>query len=266
MRLPKTSQARRRVQRRLRRGAYLLPSLFTTGNMLLGFYAVVRGINDHFQDAALLIFVAGVLDALDGRIARLTGTESDFGRELDSLADAFTFGAAPALLCYLWGLNTFDRAGWLIPVFYMLAATMRLARFNVQTRIVDSRYFVGLPTPAAAGAVCALLFFVERYASEPWFQALVAGTLLGVGSLMVSTFRYRSFKNIDLKSRRSYRLLLPLAAVILIVAYHPAAVLLAIAVVYTLSGPVAWVASRFSRRAHQDDESSRAAELPKDEL
>lgn len=242
------ARTRRRVERRLRRGAYLLPSLFTTGNMLLGFYAVVKGIHGRFQEAALLVFVAGVLDALDGRIARLTGTESEFGRELDSLADAFTFGAVPALLCYHWGLRTFERAGWLIPVFYMLAAAMRLARFNVQTRIVDSRFFVGLPTPAAAGAICSLLFFVEGYATEPWLKALVAGTLLGVGSLMVSTFRYRSFKKIDLKSRKSYRLLLPLAAVILVIAYHPAAVLLAIAVVYTLSGPLGWAWSRLFQR------------------
>ncbi len=241
-------QRRRRIERRLRRGAYLLPSLFTTGNLLLGFYAVVKGIHGHFQGAALLIFVAAILDALDGRIARLTGTDSEFGKELDSLADLFTFGAAPALLCYLWGLDTFDRAGWLIPLFFLLGAAFRLARFNVQTKVVDSRFFVGLPAPAAAGALCSLLFFVERYPGEPWLKALVAGSLLVTGGLMVSTFRYRSFKQLDLRRRQSYRLLLPLAAAILVVVYHPPAFFLVLAVIYTASGPAGWAWRRLTHR------------------
>ncbi len=237
-----------RMRRRLRRGAYLLPSLFTTGNMLLGFYAVVLGIHGRFQIAALLVFVAGILDTLDGRIARMTGTDSDFGKQLDSLADVFTFGAVPALLCYHWGLETFDRAGWLIPLFFLLGAAFRLARFNVQTKIVDSRFFVGLPAPAAAGLICSLLFFVEGYAGEPWLQALVAGSLLAAGALMVSTFRYHSFKKLDLRRRQSYRLLLPLAAAILVVAYHPPAFFLAIAAIYTASGPLGWAWRRLTHR------------------
>lgn len=258
------SEVNGRVQRRLRRGAYLLPSLFTTGNLLLGFYAVIKGIHGHFRGAALLVFAAAILDALDGRIARLTNTDSDFGKELDSLADLFTFGAAPALLCYLWGLQTFDRVGWLIPLFFLLGAAFRLARFNVQAKVVDSRFFVGLPAPAAAGALCSLLFFVEGYASEPWLRALVAGALLATGGLMVSTFRYRSFKKLDLRRRQSYRLLLPLAAAVLVIAYHPPAFFLVVAVIYTLSGPLGWVWRRLTHReaspAPADETTAQVAE------
>ncbi len=231
----------RRMRRRLRRGVYLLPSLFTTGNFLLGFLAVVRGLGGRFQQAAVMVFFAAVLDGLDGRIARLTHTESEFGREYDSLADLFTFGAVPALLCYLWGLQTFVRAGWLIPLFFLVATATRLARFNVQVKVVDSRYFVGLPTPAAAGTICSLLFFAHGWADRPWVRALLAGTLLVIGSLMVSTFRYWSFKKLDLRERRSYRMLLPIAALLLVIAYDPPAVFLAAAVLYSLSGPTLWL-------------------------
>ncbi len=136
-------RARARVG--IRRGAYLLPSLFTMGNMVLGFYAIVCGLDGSFRKGALLVFLAAFLDSIDGRIARMTGTESDFGKEYDSLADVITFGAAPAMLTYLWGLRAFDRDAWLLAVFFMVCTATRLARFNVQTRVVDSRYFVGLP-------------------------------------------------------------------------------------------------------------------------
>lgn len=240
-------KGRRRVRRRLRRGAYLLPSVFTIGNILLGFYAVVRGFRGDFQGAALLIFVAAVLDGLDGRIARLTGTESAFGREFDSLADVLTFGAAPAFLAFLWGLDELGRIGWLVPLFFLVCTATRLARFNVQTRVVDTRYFVGLPTPAAAGALAAVLFFAPDREWKAGLGLVLIAALVGLGVLMVSTFRYRSFKEIDLRKRWSYRMALPLAAVLLVVAYHPPAFFLALAVLYTLSGPAAWLVARVRR-------------------
>ena len=254
-----TAARRRRVrpgvERRLRRGAYLLPSLFTTGNLLLGFYSVVTGLRGGFQRAALLVFVAAFLDGLDGRIARLMRTESDFGREYDSLADLFTFGATPALLCYVWGLSEFGRAGWLIPLFYMVCAASRLARFNVQTRVVDSRYFVGLPSPAAAGAVCSVLFFADPSDGLVW-PLVVVGVLIGTGALMVSTFRYMSLKRIDLRERRSYRALLPLAGGILVVAFHPPAFFFAVGVLYSLSGPVSWLVGRLRSREPEPESSA----------
>lgn len=231
---------------------YLLPSAFTIGNILLGFYAVILGMREgDFQTAALLIFAAGILDALDGRIARMSGTDSEFGKEYDSLADVLTFGAAPAWLCYHWGLEGVGRLGWLVPLYFLVCCATRLARFNVQTKIVDSRYFVGLPAPAAAGAVCSVLFFAPDQEWQPWCSALLMAALLVVGSLMVSTFRYRSFKQFDLRRRWSYRVALPIAAVILVVAYWPQAFFLVVAVLYTTSGPVAWLAGKVrARRGH----------------
>ena len=253
----------RDIPRRLRRGAYLLPSLFTIGNMLLGFYAIVLGLRDKdFRTAALLVFIAAILDTLDGRIARMTGTESEFGKEYDSLADVVTFGAVPALLTYLWGLRPFDRDAWLIPLFFMVCAATRLARFNVQTKIVDSRYFVGLPVPAAAGTICSILFFapdsqfrdrdlpewmqgrIDTAALQVWMQVLVAMALLLIGVLMVSTFRYYSFKKFDLRQRWSFRALIPVAAIVLVIIYLPYAFFLTIAVIYTLSGPLSWLVGR----------------------
>ena len=181
-----------RVRQRLRRGGYLLPSAFTVGNLLLGFYAIVRGFRGDFPQAALLIVGAGVLGSWTARIARLTGTESDFGREYDSLADVVTFGAAPALLAFFWQLRFLGRIGWIIPAFYLVCAATRLARFNVQTKVVDSRFFVGLPVPAAASAICSILFFLPRPGFSPYPGLLMNSSLLLLGVLMVSTFRYRS--------------------------------------------------------------------------
>jgi CDP-diacylglycerol--serine O-phosphatidyltransferase len=233
---------------RLRRGAYLLPSLFTIGNILLGFYAVVLGLRGRFEIAALLIFAAGVLDNLDGKIARLTGTESDFGREFDSLADVLTFGAAPAWLAYHWGLSEYGRAGWLVPLFFVVCCATRLARFNVQTAVADYRWFVGLPAPAAAGGIASFLFFAPDMDWKLWSQGALFAALVGVGILMVSTFRYPSFKQLDLRRRWSYRAFLPIAAGLLTIVYRPTAFFLVVAIVYIGWAPVAWLAGRLFRR------------------
>ncbi len=248
------SSKRRRVRQRLRGGAFLLPGLFTVGNIVLGFMAVTQGLRGRFDQAVLLIFFAAVLDALDGRIARMTGTESEFGKEFDSLADVLTFGMSPALLTYFWGLedgqHLLGRAGWLIPAFFLICTATRLARFNVQIKLVDSRYFVGLPTPAAAGGVCAALFTLPVPSSfdDPQVAKAVTTTLLAVvfllGALMVSNFRYPSFKRLDLQRRRSYRLMLPVAVLLLLAAWRPAWFFVGIAAVYTLAGPTNWLLGR----------------------
>jgi CDP-diacylglycerol---serine O-phosphatidyltransferase len=237
-----------RMGRRVRRGAYLLPSMFTMGNMILGFYAVICGYREHdFSKAALLVFGAAFLDSLDGRIARLVGTESDFGKEYDSLADVVTFGVAPALLTYFWGLQDFHRDAWLMCVFYMVCCATRLARFNVQTKVVDARWFVGLPTPAAAAMICSLLFFSPEGDLRVWMQVLVSSALLLVGALMVSTFRYTSFKKIDLRQRWSFRALVPFVAIVLLLAYLGKIGFLILVVLYTASGPVGYVISHLRR-------------------
>jgi CDP-diacylglycerol---serine O-phosphatidyltransferase len=251
------ASVRTRMRGGLRRGAYLLPSLFTIGNMLLGFYAIVCALDGHFQKAAVLISIAAVVDLLDGKIARMTGTESEFGREYDSLADVITFGAAPALVTYLWGLREFSPDSWLLCVFYMVCSATRLARFNVQTRVVDSRYFVGLPMPAAALAICALLVFVPEYTGDlrVIMQAVMGVALLLIGVLMVSTFRYRSFKNVDLRKRWSYRAFVPIAALLLGLVFIPRIAVVALATVYTLSAPAAAALARLrpSRGARPEE-------------
>lgn len=266
---------RSRVPARLQRGAYLLPSLFTVGNILLGFYAIVLGLRsagllagapvgfaappNHFATAALMVFCAGILDGLDGRLARLIGTESDFGKQYDSLADVFTFGVAPALLTYLWGLHEWGRVGWLVPFFYLVCCTTRLARFNVQHKVVDSRFFVGLPAPAAAASICSILFFAPSSSApisddwKTWTQVLVLCALLIIGVLMVSTFRYHSFKKLDLRKRWSYRALAPLAAVVLVIVIEPRATFLVIALLFTLSGPAGWLLGRLRKPAAADE-------------
>src|SRR5258708_27312103 len=144
-------------RRRFSRGAAILPSLFTTGNLFLGFWAIVRTFHGQYAEAAPLIFWAILLDVLDGRIARMTGTTSEFGAELDSLADVVSFGVAPALLIYSWGFSSLPRVGWLVAFLFVVCGALRLARFNVQKTSVDGRYFVGLPIPAAAAPVAALV-------------------------------------------------------------------------------------------------------------
>ena len=227
-----------------RRAAYLLPSAFTIGNIFLGFFAIVLTLRGRFVFAAVCIMAAGVVDTLDGRLARLLGTESDFGKEFDSLADVLTFGLSPGLVAHLWGISAFPRLGWLVPLYYLVCCATRLARFNVQTARIDARWFVGLPSPAAAGGIASFILLVPRPEdSRAIFLGMLAALAL-LGTLMVSTFRYWSFKSIDLKKPRSYRVALPIAAAVVVLAFHPEAFLPAISVLYASSGPLLWLAGR----------------------
>ena len=234
--------------RRFRRGASILPSLFTTGNLFLGFWSIVRSLNGQFEPAAALIFGAIVLDMLDGRIARLTGTASEFGGEFDSLADAISFGVAPALLAYQWGFQAIPRVGWLAAFLFVMCGVLRLARFNVQRHSVDARYFVGLPIPAAAGQAATLVYFWPSPVVERVRALLIVAVLLVLAFLMVSTFRYLSFKGVDLRRRRSYITVLGIALLFVLIAQHPDVSLLAVATLYTLSGPSIYVAGLLRRR------------------
>jgi CDP-diacylglycerol--serine O-phosphatidyltransferase len=240
---------RRREPRRFRRGAAILPSLFTTGNLFLGFWAIIRTVQGQYAEAALLIGGSIVLDMLDGRIARLTGTASEFGGELDSLADAVSFGVAPALLAYQWGFGAMQRAGWLAAFLFVMCGTLRLARFNVQRHVVDGRYFVGMPIPAAAGQVAAVVHFIPETRVERFEATLALVVMIALAFLMVSTLRYHSFKSIDLRARRSYIDVLGIALFFLLIFLHPEISLLAMATAYTLSGPATRVINLFRRRA-----------------
>src|SRR5262245_4033162 len=229
-------------RRRFRRGVYLLPSLLTMGNMFCGYACIVYGVRGEFETAAPFIGFAIVLDMLDGRVARLTGAESDFGLQFDSLADVISFGVAPAVLSFAWGLEPLGRLGWAAGFMFVTAAAMRLARFNIQSAsVVDKRYFVGMPSPAAAG-VPAATGFAYPWGAQDYAQALpVLGMMLVPAFLMVSTIRFRSFKTIDLQARRSYTVLLLIAAAIVLVATHPRFILVFLAYTYLMSGIVGLV-------------------------
>jgi len=245
----------------LRRGAYLLPSLFTIGNIFLGFYAIVLGLRGDFQRAAVMVFIAGVIDGLDGRIARLSGTDSDFGREYDSLADVLTFGATPAVLtCLAVGPHEFGRLGWLVPLFYLVCTATRLARFNVQPPNYDARYFVGLPAPAAACSIAALLLFALNRDLPVLTGFPLLATVMLLGILMTSTFRYPSFKSLDLRRRWSYRMALPLAAGLIVIGYDPPVFFLSFSILFVGWPPIAWLLERIGLRRR----GTRAAKRAKD--
>ena len=235
-------------RRPFRRGAAILPSLFTIGNLFLGFWAMVRTIHGQYAEAAPLIFWAILLDVLDGRIARMTGTTSEFGGELDSLADVVSFGVAPALLAYSWGFATLPRVGWLVAFLFVACGTLRLARFNVQKSSVDGRYFVGLPIPAAAAPVAALVNVSPMPVDEKTHAVLWLALLIVLSFLMVSTFRYTSFKKVDLKSRRSYVTVVGTVLLFVVVMMHPEWCLLALATLFWLSGPLGYLWGLMFRR------------------
>jgi CDP-diacylglycerol--serine O-phosphatidyltransferase len=244
--------------RGLRHGVSLLPSLFTIANLFCGWACVIHAIHGDLTTAAPFIGVAIVLDMLDGRIARMTGTTSEFGLQLDSLADLISFGMAPAVLAFQWGLAPLGRLGWAVGFLFVTAAALRLARFNIQTPS-DKRYFVGLPSPAAAAVPAATVFYFPQ-GMETYQQALLALPVVLVPALlMVSTIRYRSFKTIDLGTKRSYRGLILLAALIAAVVSQPHEVLLAMAYAYLMSAFVGLALHRWRGPAHGDTASAAAA-------
>ena len=234
--------------RRFRRGVYLLPSMFTMANMFCGYACIVHAMRGELATAALFIGFAFVLDMLDGRIARMTGTTSAFGLEFDSLADVISFGVAPAILSFKWGLEPLGQIGWAAGFLFVSAAAVRLARFNIQSATQDKRYFVGLPSPAAAVVPAATVFAYptgfQGYA-EAW---PVLSMVIVPALLMVSTIRYRSFKSLDLQARRSYPVLFLLALGLAALASSPRFVLLAMAYTYLASGIIGLAWHRLRRR------------------
>jgi len=233
-----------------RRGIYLLPNLFTTAALFAGFFAIVQAMNARFDLAAIAVYVAMVLDGLDGRVARLTRTQSAFGAEFDSLADMVSFGAAPALVMYEWALRDMDKLGWLAAFVYVAGAALRLARFNVQIEVADKRWFQGMPSPAAAALVAGFVFIVDDIGYDPagvrwWAWAIT----LFAGLTMVSNLKYWSGKSINLKRSVPFVAIFLVVILLALVAYKPAFVLFGGFVVYALSGYVvsAWLEIRRRR-------------------
>ncbi|MGJ8680284.1 CDP-diacylglycerol--serine O-phosphatidyltransferase [Paraglaciecola sp.] len=221
------------------RGIYLLPNLLTTAGLFSGFFAVVSSMNGRFEAAAVAIFVAMIFDGLDGRVARMTNTQSEFGAEYDSMADMVSFGVAPALVAYNWGLSGLGKIGWLAAFIYVAGAALRLARFNTQVGIADNRYFQGLASPAAAALVAGLIWVGVEYDVDGNDYGIIVALITGIaGLLMVSNFKYNSFKEINLSGKVPFVALLLIMLVFVVVATEPALVLFIVFALYALAGPI----------------------------
>jgi CDP-diacylglycerol--serine O-phosphatidyltransferase len=223
--------------KRPRRGVYLLPNLFTTAALFSGFYAIIAAMNSEFVNASVAIFIAMVLDGLDGRVARLTRTQSAFGAEYDSLSDMVSFGVAPALVAFTWALAPLGKVGWIAAFIYAVGAALRLARFNTMIGTADKRYFTGLPSPSAAAVVAGVIWAASQAGITGESLASVMAILVPVtGLLMVSNVKYRSFKDLNLKGRVPFVVLLIAVLVLVLVALEPAFVLAFVFCLYGLWG------------------------------
>lgn len=232
-----------------RRGIYLLPNLFTTAALFAGFYAIVQAMNLHFEQAAVAIFIAMVLDGLDGRVARMTRTQSAFGAEYDSLSDMVSFGAAPALVIYEWALKGMGKLGWIAAFIYCAGAALRLARFNTNIDAVDKRYFQGLPSPAAAALVAGLVWVLldNGWSGEDvrWYAC---GLTIFAGVTMVSNVRYYSGKDINLRRSVPFIVIAGIALGFALISSYPPGVLFGLFLCYALSGYMLAVVSWFKGR------------------
>ena len=244
------------------KSAYIFPNLLTAGNLFAGFYAIVAAMNLKFEYAAVAIIIAAFMDGLDGKVARLTGTSSRFGVEFDSLADLVSFGVAPAILIYVWELRGFKRIGWVAAFLFVACGALRLARFNVQAASTEKRWFTGMPIPMAGGTLAVtVLFFHHMHAGGRATSGIPFVLLTYLLSfLMVSTVRYRSFKQLETKPHRAFYLMVSVIILISLVAIHPQISLFSLAVLYLLSGPVEPLVMFLLNRS--PDRRARQARVP----
>jgi CDP-diacylglycerol--serine O-phosphatidyltransferase len=240
---PEITEGESVMVRKRRKGIYILPNLFTLAALFGGFYAVIMAINGHFDMAAVGIFCAMVLDSLDGRVARMTNTQSAFGEQMDSLSDMVSFGAAPAIISYVWALQGLGRWGWIAAFVYCACAALRLARFNVNTGVVDKRYFQGLPSPAAAALIAGFIWLMTdqgvKGSSVAWPMFALA---LYSGLTMVTNVPFYSFKDVHMKKSVPFAAIVSIALVIAIINIDPPIVMFGMFVLYGFSGYViyAW--------------------------
>jgi CDP-diacylglycerol---serine O-phosphatidyltransferase len=233
----------------IKKGIYVLPSLLTSLSLLAGFYSLIATLNGDFTNAAWAILVSGIFDGLDGRVARLTHSTTKFGVEYDSLSDLLAFGVAPGILVYWWALRPLGRWGWLAGFLYVACGAIRLARFNVQINTVESKYFQGLPIPAAAGLVATVIIFLSHVGIEP--QAVQIPLLFiayMLAALMVSTVKYNSFKDLQLARRKPFNALIAVLLLIFFVVSAPQIMLFSLCFAYVLSGPTTQVVHLFKRK------------------
>ncbi len=243
-----------------RRGIYLLPNLLTLGALFAGFYAIIAGMSGDFNEAGWAILIAAVLDGLDGRVARLTNTQSAFGAQFDSLSDMVSFGVAPALIIFSWSLSSLGQAGWAASFIYMSCAALRLARFNVQLDTVDKRFFVGLQSPVAAGLVTFVAWVGFKYDVEITPLIAIGGAVLTTftGILMISNYRYYSFKEIHFRGTVPYVVFLMAVVLLVVIAQRPHEVLLTMCLAYALTGPIIWIYRRLRAKPRKSANDSTA--------
>lgn len=246
-----------------RRGIYLLPNLFTTAGLFAGFYAIVSAMKGNFDTAAIAVFIAMIADTLDGRVARLTNTQSAFGAEYDSLSDMVAFGIAPAIISFTWALSSLGKLGWLIAFFYVAGGALRLARFNTQIQVADKRYFQGLAIPAAAGLIVSMVWAGKEYGISGYLVSVVMAfwTTL-TAALMVSNIRYYSFKSVDLKGRVPFVAILCVVLIYAAISIDPPKMLCLTFLIYSLSGPILTLWNlRKKRLLRENSEKKRTAKL-----
>ena len=221
------------------KGIYLLPNLFTTAALFSGFYAIVSAMNGNFSHAAIAIFVAMVLDGLDGRVARITNTQSAFGAEYDSLSDMVAFGVAPALVAFTWALDGMGKVGWVFAFIYVAGAALRLARFNTHIGLEDKRYFTGLASPSAAGLVAGMVWSLSDFGIEGQDIAWRVGNLTALGGLLMgSNVRDYSFKDLDMRGRVPFFVILLVVLIFAVISTDPSRILWLIFIAYSISGPL----------------------------
>jgi CDP-diacylglycerol---serine O-phosphatidyltransferase len=243
------------------KGVYLLPNLFTTAALFAGFYAIISGMKGNFEAAGMAIIVAQLFDGFDGRVARMTKTTSAFGVQYDSLSDMVSFGLAPALVIFNWGLEPLGKWGWAASFLYAACAAMRLARFNTQVEVVDNRFFFVLASPPAAAILAASVWLWYDVVPSREVSILVAIITACIGLLMVSSIRYTSFKGINLRGRVPFVVMLAALLIFVIVAIDPPTVLLTMAFLYCLSGPLHWI-YRLIQKKRRKDEDVNSLPLP----
>ena len=254
---------RRRPQIKMRRGVYILPNLFTTGNLFCGFWAIISVFQEKFFYAAIAILLASAFDVLDGKVARLSGATSKFGVQYDSLADLVSFGVAPAVLAFSWALRPYGRFGWLAAFLFVACGALRLARFNVQSASGEVKYFKGLPIPAAASMIALTILLYLRLIETGWVKDIVILVMIYIlAFLMVSNIRYFGFKELDLAKRKPFSIFIFVVLSMIVIVMEPTIVLFGFVLLYVFSGPasmlMAWHKRRALRRLEPVPEEDRA--------
>lgn len=246
-----------KTDKSIRKGIYILPNLLTTGALFAGFSSIVQATKGNFEVAAILIFIAMVLDGLDGRVARMTNTTSEFGIEYDSLSDMISFGLAPALVVYEWSLHSMGKLGWLVSFIFVASAALRLARFNTHASL-DKTYFQGLPSPSAAAILASFIWVANDYQmTGEDFRSVILFLTLASGLLMVSNVPYLSFKNFDMRRHVPFVVLLGIVIALVVIVYDPPRVLFGGFCIYLLSGPVTYITRRKKQRKKEEPEEEK---------